>query len=294
MSIFEFVEEDELKNMNDEDDDDEDTEKTCLHKNEGITGAVGYLRLIYYASILGGRTDPNDQVEQERQIEREELKYYEDVWTLEEQQNNESGSAGSLFAGENQLVLPSLYADQFEQILNIRVVDCREPKIPPEQFVNELANEHIDIQHDYVEYAQLMQYLETQRGNGASKTRKHIFAYLAHPFFLVLGMKNLGLYYDNKIKMMRERRNNIMMSLIEGRMPTPYFKMRLTRQNLLFDALSLIEIQEQENPATLRKQLFIEFENEQGIDQGGISKEFFQLAIDELLNRGYSKSFITL
>jgi ubiquitin-protein ligase E3 A len=71
-------------------------------------------------------------------------------------------------------------------------------------------------------------------------------------------------------------------------MPAPYFKIRLTRQNLLFDALSLIEIQEQENPATLRKQLFIEFENEQGIDQGGISKEFFQLAIDELLNRGYS------
>ena len=88
--------------------------------------------------------------------------------------------------------------------------------------------------------------------------------------------------------MMRERRNNIMMSLIEGRMPTPYFKIRLSRQNLLSEALSLIELQDQENPATLRKQLFVEFENEQGIDQGGVSKEFFQLVIDELLNKGFS------
>ena len=113
--------------------------------------------------------------------------------------------------------------------------------------------------------------------------------FLNNPFFLTLSKKNLGLYYDNKIKMMRERRNNIMMSLLEGSMPNPYFKMRLSRQNLLVDALSLIELQEQENPAILRKQLFIEFENEQGIDQGGVSKEFFQLAIDELLNKGYSK-----
>lgn len=80
-----------------------------------------------------------------------------------------------------------------------------------------------------------------------------------------------------------------MMSLLEGSVPNPYFKMRLSRNNLLSETLSLIELQEQENPAILRKQLFIEFENEQGIDQGGVSKEFFQLVIDELLNKGYSK-----
>ena len=58
---------------------------------------------------------------------------------------------------------------------------------------------------------------------------------------------------------------------------------------MLVDALSLIELQEQEDPSILRKQLVIEFENELGIDQGGVSKEFFQLAIDDLLHKGYSK-----
>ena len=39
-----------------------------------------------------------------------------------------------------------------------------------------------------------------------------------------------------------------------------------------------------ENPQDLKKQLFVEFEGEQGIDEGGVSKEFFQLVIEELFN----------
>lgn len=39
-----------------------------------------------------------------------------------------------------------------------------------------------------------------------------------------------------------------------------------------------------ENPSDLRKQLFVEFEDEQGLDEGGVSKEFFQLIVEELFN----------
>lgn len=39
-----------------------------------------------------------------------------------------------------------------------------------------------------------------------------------------------------------------------------------------------------DNPQDLKKQLFVEFEGEQGIDEGGPSKEFFQLIIEELFN----------
>lgn len=281
---------DEENNRNNEEDDEDESnenERNCLHKNEGISGAVGCLKLIYYASVLGGRLDPEDQIKKERELELEETKYFEDSNALEEQ-NYFSEVSNYL----NQKLEP------IEEELNIRSIDCREPKIPFEQFINEEANKFIDIQHDYVEYIQQVQNLESQlnlasTSSNRSNKHKNIFSFLANPFFLVLAKKNLGLYYDNKIKMMRERRNNIMMSLIEGRVPSPYFKIRLSRQNLLVEALSIIELQEQENPAYLRKQLFIEFENEQGIDQGGVSKEFFQLAIDELLNKGYSKIFFS-
>jgi ubiquitin-protein ligase E3 A len=132
-----------------------------------------------------------------------------------------------------------------------------------------------------------MQSIEQQKVS-RNRNRPKIFSFLAHPFFLIMSKKLLGLYYDNKIKMMRERRNNLMSSIFNGSVVMPYFKMKIQRDNILLETLSLIELQEQENSSVLRKQLFIEFENEQGIDQGGISKEFFQLTIDELLNKGYT------
>lgn len=263
-------------NNNNDDDEDEtnDTEQNCLHKNEGISGAVGILRLIYYASILGGRLDDRDQIARERKQEEEEMKYLHEAFAHEE--NNASNDTLNQLNGR---------MDPLEKLFDVRPIDCREPKLAHDLFVNEQVNAFIDIQHDYVEYIQQLQNLDS---NSSSVNKKHTFSFLSNSFFLVLAKKNLGLYYDNKIKMMRERRHNIVMSIIEGSMPMPYFKIRLQRSNLLVDALSLIELQDQENSAILRKQLFVEFENEQGIDQGGVSKEFFQLAIDELLNKGYS------
>jgi len=43
----------------------------------------------------------------------------------------------------------------------------------------------------------------------------------------------------------------------------------------------------QDNPADLKKQLYVEFEGEQGIDEGGVSKEFFQLIVEEIFNPDY-------
>lgn len=269
----------ESNNQNDDDDDEtNENEQYCLHKSEGISGAVGILRFIYYASMLGGRLDDKEQIKRERDIEENEIKYLQTAFSLEE--NNLSND--TLNSVHNRI-------DQMEKLLDIRPIDCREPKIPNDLFINEVVNKFIDIQHDYVEYIQQMQNLENYQHHFSSTNKKKTFSFLSNPFFLILAKKNLGLYYDNKIKMMRERRHNIVMSIIEGSMPMPYFKIRLNRSNLLVDALSLIELQDQENSAILRKQLFVEFENEQGIDQGGVSKEFFQLAIDELLNKGYSK-----
>lgn len=43
-----------------------------------------------------------------------------------------------------------------------------------------------------------------------------------------------------------------------------------------------------ENPSDLKKQLVVEFEGEQGIDEGGLSKEFFQLVTDQVFNPDYA------
>lgn len=45
-----------------------------------------------------------------------------------------------------------------------------------------------------------------------------------------------------------------------------------------------------ENPSDLKKQLFVEFEGEQGVDEGGVSKEFFQLVLEEIFNPDIGES----
>lgn len=48
-----------------------------------------------------------------------------------------------------------------------------------------------------------------------------------------------------------------------------------------------------DNPQDLKKQLFVEFEGEQGLDEGGVSKEFFQLVIEEIFNPDFGEHQIT-
>lgn len=42
-----------------------------------------------------------------------------------------------------------------------------------------------------------------------------------------------------------------------------------------------------ERALDLKKQLVVEFEGEQGVDEGGVSKEFFQLVVEQIFNADY-------
>jgi ubiquitin-protein ligase E3 A len=54
-------------------------------------------------------------------------------------------------------------------------------------------------------------------------------------------------------------------------------------------SLPQLEMVAMENPKDLKKQLVVEFDGEQGIDEGGVSKEFFQLIVEEIFNPDYGK-----
>lgn len=56
---------------------------------------------------------------------------------------------------------------------------------------------------------------------------------------------------------------------------------------MIDDALVELEMVAMENPSDLKKQLVVEFEGEQGVDEGGVSKEFFQLVVEEIFNPDY-------
>lgn len=109
---------------------------------------------------------------------------------------------------------------------------------------------------------------------------------MLYSFILTPATKILALYYDNRIRMYSERRQSIYHTQA-GQPPNPYLKLRVRRDQIIDDALVELEVIALGNPKDLKKQLVVEFVGEQGIDEGGVSKEFFQLIVEQIFNPDY-------
>ncbi|KAK2149458.1 hypothetical protein LSH36_451g01060 [Paralvinella palmiformis] len=218
-----------------------------------ITGAAEVMRIVYYACVLGGQMDPIALLEREKDANRE----------LEESmQELLEGAMGR----EKERLQPK--EDPLGKELGVNSLDCRKPLIPWEDFVNDLVSDGIRMEKDYANY----------------KADGDKFSFLSHPFLLTTAMKNLGMYYDSKIRMVNERRVSLLQSLVNGAPTVPYLRIRIRRDHVIDDALVNLEMVAMDNPQDLKKQLYVEFEDEQGIDEGGVSKEFFQLVLEEIFN----------
>lgn len=78
------------------------------------------------------------------------------------------------------------------------------------------------------------------------------FSFIRHPFILNTPTKNMAMYYDNRIRMISERRSAIISSIIHGGgQPMPYLRLRVRRDHLIDDALvgvsSISQSMEREN-----------------------------------------------
>lgn len=112
------------------------------------------------------------------------------------------------------------------------------------------------------------------------------FSFMLYSFILTPATKTQGLYYDCRIRMYTERRMHIFQTHL-GQSSNPYLKLRVRRDHVIDDALVELEMIAMGNPKDLKKQLVVEFVDEQGIDEGGVSKEFFQMVVEEIFNPDY-------
>uniref|UniRef100_A0A0G4FMN8 HECT domain-containing protein n=1 Tax=Chromera velia CCMP2878 TaxID=1169474 RepID=A0A0G4FMN8_9ALVE len=67
-------------------------------------------------------------------------------------------------------------------------------------------------------------------------------------------------------------------------MTIPFFVLSVRRDRLLHDTMGLLL---QAKPLELRRPLKVKFEGEEGIDEGGVKREFFSILIRELLNPNF-------
>jgi ubiquitin-protein ligase E3 A len=67
-------------------------------------------------------------------------------------------------------------------------------------------------------------------------------------------------------------------------MDSPYFILRVRRDNIIADTLQQLQ---SHDAYSIRKPMKVKFVGEQGIDEGGVKKEFFQILIRELFDVGF-------
>lgn len=120
------------------------------------------------------------------------------------------------------------------------------------------------------------------------KLKKTTYRLLDNPFVLDPASKIELLRWDSGLQQRTESRRG---ALTLGNLAfiTPYLVIEVDRNNLLEDALNQL-IRAQIGPSSsnsasrLKKPLRIIFKGEEGVDQGGVAKEFFQLLVEQLFN----------
>ena len=235
------------------------TREHLMNDDETIAGVVSVIRIIYYASLLGGAGSRRPDWDT-----AELLAMDTDTFSSIEMVGN---------AGRKR------YHDEISEQLQLSPLDVRVPLIQLEEFYNEPLNETIEMDRDFANW----------KMPGQEYSEKPKFSFMSNPFILNPATKAQALYYDNRIMMYRERRMNLLQSMVAGPDQfNPYLKLQIRRDHIIEDALVELEVVVLENPQDLKKQLVVEFDSEQGIDEGGLSKEFFQLIVEDIFNPDYA------
>ncbi|XP_030748877.1 ubiquitin-protein ligase E3A isoform X2 [Sitophilus oryzae] len=219
-----------------------------------ITSATKLVKILYYGNMLAGV------------LESPSLRYTDEM--------SDSMDESFLAVKLKKNITPE---DPLAKILGIHVLDCRKPYLPFNEFYNEPLSDLVEMDRDFANY-------KSELGIFSGK-----FSFMNYPFILTPATKTMGLYFDNRIRMYSERRISLLQAVSGHPSPSnPYLRLKVRRDNIIDDALVELEMISMENPNDLKKQLVVEFEGEQGIDEGGVSKEFFQLVIEEIFNPDYA------
>lgn len=178
--------------------------ESLVNDDETVVSATQCLKVVFYASILAGDIDNDNDIEDDKDDSES------DGLTLHE------------LLGEEQLYKKGPQVDPLEKELGVRPIDSIKPLIPFEEFINESLNNVVEMDKDFTFF----------KVNAETK-----FSFQTCPFILNVITKNQGLYYDNRIRMYSERRLTAFYSTVQGQQPNPYLKLKVRRDHIIDDAL---------------------------------------------------------
>lgn len=138
--------------------------------------------------------------------------------------------------------------------------------VPYYEFYNENIEKKVDLKEDYPRW----------------KGREG-FSFCDCPFLLSTQVKGEILKVECLIHMRHELQDAFFRALFIG-VNSPYLQLEVRREHAIRDTLIQLD---NKNTHELRKQLRVTFVGEEGIDEGGVQKEFFQVIVKEMLEEKY-------
>ncbi|KAJ2172586.1 hypothetical protein GGF45_004624 [Coemansia sp. RSA 551] len=133
-------------------------------------------------------------------------------------------------------------------------------------FYNDAVNEHIDIKDDVPRF---------RMPDGVS--------FCGYPFLLSPTTKSEIIRIESVILMRTELQDSFFRAMFSG-VTCPYLVLEVRRDNLVRDTLYQLDLKFSQD---LRKQLKVRFVGEEGVDEGGVQKEFFQLIVRDVFSSKY-------
>ncbi|KAK9768573.1 hypothetical protein K7432_000714 [Basidiobolus ranarum] len=134
------------------------------------------------------------------------------------------------------------------------------------EFYNDAINEQIEIKEDFPRY-------KTKDG----------FSFCNYAFILNPATKSDILKVESMVQMRHELQDAFFRALFIG-VNSPYLVLEIRRSHIIRDALFQLESKDAKD---LKKQLRVQFVGEEGVDEGGVQKEFFQLVVSEMFDQKY-------
>ena len=136
-----------------------------------------------------------------------------------------------------------------------------------EKFYNEPVNREINFQQD------VRIWLQGDK------------CFCKYPFIMNAANKALALRVSSQIEMSRSVQQSFMALFTGGASElTPYMILRVRRDHIVRDSLQQLQ---RMSDMDLRKPLKVKFEGEEGVDEGGVQKEYFQVITRELIDPKY-------
>lgn len=139
------------------------------------------------------------------------------------------------------------------------------PRVPYSEFYNEIVNNEINLKTDFKNW-----YLYKLKGSD------NTFAFGFFPWILDPNSKSQFLMMENTELMRKEIHNSVLLNFdVEI-----FVKLHVRRESLVQDTISQLLSGEK----NIKKPLKVHFIGEEGVDEGGIRKEFFQLVVKDLFD----------